>query len=65
MIIVIFQDQYQGMPLEGYTKLFENMLNHENIEIELNKDAKEDLSFDMQTHQVYYQGTIVAGKNYF
>ena len=41
-----FQDQYQGMPLEGYTKLFENMLNHENIEIELNKDAKEDLYFD-------------------
>ena len=60
-----FQDLYQGMPLEGYTKLFENMLNHENIEIELNKDAKEDLSFDMQTHQVYYQGQLWQGKIIF
>ena len=51
--------------LEGYTKLFENMLNHENIEIELNKDAKEDLSFDMQTHQVYYQGQLWQGKIIF
>ena len=41
------------------------MLNHENIEIELNKDAKEDLSFDMQTHQVYYQGQLWQGKIIF
>ena len=26
-----FQDTYQGMPLDGYTTLFENLLNHENI----------------------------------
>ena len=60
-----FQDQYQGMPLEGYTKLFENMLNHENIEIELNKDAKEDLSFDMQTHQVYIRDNCGREKLFY
>lgn len=36
-----FQDTYQGMPLEGYTKLFENMLQHENITIRLNTNAGE------------------------
>lgn len=32
-----FQDKYQGMPLDGYTKLFDNLLNHENIAIKLNE----------------------------
>ena len=42
-----FQDEFQFMPLEGYTKLFENMLNHENITINLNvEDAIERISFD-------------------
>lgn len=31
-----FQDKYQGIPLEGYTKTIENMLNHPNIEVRLN-----------------------------
>ena len=30
-----FQDAYQGMPLEGYTKMFERMLDHPNIEVRL------------------------------
>lgn len=60
-----FQDQYQGMPLEGYTKLFENMLDHPHIEVELNKDAKQDLSFDFESHQIYYQGKLWEGKVIF
>jgi UDP-galactopyranose mutase len=36
-----FTDRYQGMPLEGYTRLFENMLSHPNIKIMLNTDYKE------------------------
>ena len=35
-----FQDTYQGMPLEGYTKLFERMLDHPNIEVRLGVDAR-------------------------
>ena len=34
-----FQDAYQGMPLEGYTPLFQNMLDHPNITVELGVDA--------------------------
>ncbi len=50
-----FQDKYQGIPLEGYTKLVENMLEHPNIEVRLNTDYK-DLkgSFD----RVFYTGAI-------
>lgn len=36
-----FTDIYQGMPLEGYTKMFERMLSHPNIKIMLNIDYKE------------------------
>ena len=36
-----FTDTYQGMPLLGYTKMFENMLCHPNIKIMLNIDYKE------------------------
>lgn len=31
-----FQDKYQGIPLNGYTKMVENILNHPNIEVKLN-----------------------------
>jgi len=34
-----FQDKYQGIPKDGYTKMFEKMLK--NIEVQLNTDFKE------------------------
>ena len=33
-----FTDTYQAMPKHGYTRLFENMLDHPNIKIMLNTD---------------------------
>jgi UDP-galactopyranose mutase len=36
-----FADTYQAMPRDGYTRLFENMLNHPNIKVMLNTDYKE------------------------
>ena len=30
-----FNDVHQGMPAEGFTKMFENMLDHENISVSL------------------------------
>lgn len=33
-----FQDTYQAMPLEGYTRLFERMLDHPNIEVQLSTE---------------------------
>ena len=35
-----FTDTFQFMPSNGYTKMFEKMLKHPNINIELNKDFK-------------------------
>jgi UDP-galactopyranose mutase len=36
-----FTDIYQAMPLRGYTRMFENMLDHPNIKIMLNTDYRE------------------------
>jgi UDP-galactopyranose mutase len=36
-----FTDTYQAMPLHGYTRMFEKMLDHPNIKIMLNTDYKE------------------------
>jgi UDP-galactopyranose mutase len=36
-----FTDTYQAMPKYGYTRMFENMLDHDNIKILLNTDYRE------------------------
>ncbi len=36
-----FTDRYQVMPLNGYTRLFEKMLDHPNIKVLLNTDYRE------------------------
>jgi UDP-galactopyranose mutase len=36
-----FTDTYQAMPKHGYTRMFENMLDHDNIKILLNTDYRE------------------------
>lgn len=36
-----FTDEYQYMPLHGYTRMFENMLDNRNINILLNTDFKD------------------------
>lgn len=44
-----FQDTYQGIPKNGYTQMFQNMINHQNIHLMLNtnyKDVINDLKFD-------------------
>ncbi len=41
-----FNDKYEGIPLQGYGKVFERMLDHPNIEVKLNADffdAKDNL----------------------
>ena len=34
-----FQDEYQGMPLEGYTPMFQRLLDHPDITVETGVDA--------------------------
>jgi len=48
-----FQDTYQGMPKQGYTHLFKNMLNHPNIRILLNTDYKEIINEINYKHMVF------------
>ncbi len=36
-----FTDTFQSMPLNGYTRMFENMLDHPNIHIMVNADYRE------------------------
>lgn len=36
-----FSDTFQQMPLHGYTKMFEKMLDHPNIKVMLNTDYRE------------------------
>tara|TARA_B100001093_G_C26833195_1_gene1017096 strand:- start:1339 stop:2472 length:1134 start_codon:yes stop_codon:yes gene_type:complete len=43
-----FNDSFQALPKEGYTKMIESMLNHKNINIELNIQFQKgmELGFD-------------------
>lgn len=50
-----FQDKYQGIPLEGYTKMIENMLNHPNIDVRLGIDYK---TITEHFDQIFYTGAI-------
>lgn len=54
-----FQDEYQGMPLQGYTPLFERMLDHPNITVELNTDAAARLR--LENGQVLLDGAPFSG----
>ncbi|MBK7629824.1 MAG: UDP-galactopyranose mutase [Ignavibacteriales bacterium] len=52
-----FTDRYQFMPKDGYTKIFEKMLNHKNIEVILNKDYKTILD-TVKFDKMIYTGPI-------
>ena len=49
--------EFQGLPKYGFTKLFENLLDHENIEVSLNVDALDHIEF--RDNHVTYDGEIV------
>jgi len=54
-----FQDAYQGMPLEGYTPLFQRMLDHPNITVELGTDALKRL--ELADGTVRLDGAVFTG----
>ena len=49
-----FQDKYQGIPQDGYTKLVENILKHKNITIKLNTSYESSDGYD----RIFYTGSI-------
>ncbi len=48
-----FTDNYQAMPLYGYTRMFERMLSHPNIHVMLNTDYREIVKFIPHREMVY------------
>ncbi|WP_415715497.1 UDP-galactopyranose mutase [Maridesulfovibrio sp.] len=59
-----FTDRYQGLPWDGYAKMFERMLDHELIETRLNSDFFELKNELPQDCRIYYSGPIDKYFNY-
>ncbi len=58
-----FNDKYQGIPLHGYTKLFERMLSHANIHMLFQADFR-DVCDDVKYERLVYTGPIDEYFNY-
>jgi UDP-galactopyranose mutase len=52
-----FTDTYQAMPLHGFTRMFENMLDHSNIKIMLNCDYRE-IEKEIPFREMIYSGPV-------
>ena len=52
-----FTDTYQAMPLHGYTRMFERMLQHPNIQVLLNADYREVKTL-VPHRQLVYTGPV-------
>jgi UDP-galactopyranose mutase len=52
-----FNDSFQSMPADGYTRMFENILDHDNIELMLGVDF-EDIRGDVVYDQLVYTGPV-------
>lgn len=55
-----FQEPYQGMPLNGYTPMFEAMLDHPGITVITGVDARTRLSFEGE--HVFLDGEAFGGE---
>jgi UDP-galactopyranose mutase len=55
-----FNDIYQAVPKDGYTKIFENMLDNKNIKLMLNTSFKEVC--EIKNDGIYFMGNKFEGK---
>jgi len=56
-----FNDRFQGIPIGGYTLLFENLLDHERIDVELGVDYLDNShDLDRAADRIVYTGKIDA-----
>jgi UDP-galactopyranose mutase len=58
-----FTDEFQAMPKHGYTRLFENLLDHPNIRIVLNTDYREIMN-EVRYREMIYTGPVDAYFDY-
>ncbi|MBQ8184511.1 MAG: UDP-galactopyranose mutase [Lachnospiraceae bacterium] len=56
-----FGDKYQGMPLEGYTPMFEKILDHPGITVKTGVEASDALEFSKEDGSVRLWGEPFAG----
>ncbi len=52
-----FTDRFQAMPLHGYTRMFEKMLDHPNIKIMLNTEYA-DIKDEVRFRQLIFTGPV-------
>ena len=60
-----FQDKYQAIPTHGYTRIFENMLNHANISVMLNTDFNDVFSLNLDSGAMQLLGSEFKGELIF
>ena len=58
-----FTDAYQAMPLNGYTRMFKNMLDHPNVRVETGMDYR-DIAEKISYRELIYTGPIDEFFNY-
>ncbi|MHB1282740.1 MAG: UDP-galactopyranose mutase [Sulfuriferula sp.] len=58
-----FTDTFQAMPKDGYTKLFERMLDHPNVSVQLNTDYAQ-IKGNIKPRHTVYTGPIDAYFDY-
>jgi UDP-galactopyranose mutase len=58
-----FNDKYQGIPLDGYTNLISNIINHQRINITLNRQFNKVLDLGNYYH-IFYAGPIDSYYNF-
>lgn len=57
-----FQDEYQGLPLHGFTEIFDKMLDHPGIDVRLSVDAKDVMELDPESeNKVLFEGQPFTG----
>jgi len=57
-----FTDPYQGLPTDGYTAIFERMLAHDNITVELSTPAQRRMRFAdgvIYLDEAAFDGTVI------
>lgn len=58
-----FTDKFQAMPMDGYTKMFENILDHAKIQVELDSDFFK-LRRQVKAKHIVFTGPIDAYFDY-
>jgi UDP-galactopyranose mutase len=58
-----FSDEFQNMPADGYTRMFERILDHPNIRVKLDTDF-ETVRHSVEAEAIFYSGPIDAFFNF-